>query len=169
MTVYNYLKFFFIVRHNCLHRREDLVFLIGSSRSVRASNPSDGAFDNWNRMLSAPINIIQRLYTGNFQFGTITFSEYVTFDITLNGNQTNEYLKNKIRKTTYRSGPVTNLAFALQFLQDRVYIPASEGRNNVPDIALLIMDHGSMITDDAIRWANIAKAQGISLLVLGNY
>ena len=157
------------MRHNCLHRRGDLVFLIVSSRSVRASNPSDDAFHNWNRMLSAPINIIQRLYTGNFQFGTITFSEYVTFDITLSGNQTNVYLKNKIRKTTYRNGPVTNLAFALQFLKDRVYIPASEERNNVPYIALLIMDHGSMITDDAVRWANIAKAQGISLLVLGNY
>ena len=75
----------------------DLTLILDNSWSIRATNPSDGSHDNWNRTLNILVNIVQRLPIGEegFHIACVTFSNdsHVVFNLDEHGS--NRYLENK--------------------------------------------------------------------------
>ena len=56
--------------------KADVVFVLDSSTSVRATNPPDGSYDNWQLLLEFVAQVVERLAVG---FDSVSLIQYSGF------------------------------------------------------------------------------------------
>lgn len=142
----------------CLHNA-DVVFMVDSSTSVGS--------ENFQKTQNALKNIITNMDIGHnkVQVGVMQYSSYpmMGFPLKLYGNRGD--VLHAVENLHMTSGG-TNTADAIKFTTDEMFSATSGARSNVPRIAILLTNGGTVDSQAAINAANVARQAGIGINVV---
>ena len=153
--------------------KADITFVLDSSRSIKAANPADRSWDNYELMKQFVIQLIRRLSVArdNVRVASVSYSNEARLNFPLNRYYTVPDLVRAIEKIEYLDNQ-THTADALHVMRTQAFDPSHRGargdRPDVPNIGILITDGASNVEGHrTIPSANRAKDDGIRLLVIG--
>ena len=154
---------------DCSTIQMDLVVVLDSSGSIRAANPGDGSYDNWNLMLEFVTGIVDRMTIGqyNSRVGIVRYADSVQNVFYLNSYYNSNDLKDAIRRISYVGGQ-TNTAAGLKAMYAEQFTETRGDRLEVHNVAIVMTD-GISNTDQSrtIPEALAAKNRGITIFTVG--
>jgi len=153
----------------CDRNMADVVFILDSSTSVRASNPADGSYDNWQLLLEFVAQVVERLAVGidSVRVGLVEYSDTATGVFNMNHYYDRTDLRTQILATPYLGGG-RNTSGGIKVVHNAQYTYSCGDRDDVDNIAILITDGKSNVdVQNTIPEAISARADNIKLYTIG--
>ena len=151
----------------------DIAFVLDSSGSIRAANPRNKSWDNWDLIRQFVVRLVRRLSIGEhgIRVGSVSYSHVARVNFLLNRYFTTRELVQAIEKIEYIDNS-TNTADGLRVMRTVIFDPTKSGargdRPDVPNIGILITDGASNVDErNTFPFADQAKRDGIYMLVIG--
>ena len=143
----------------CL-QNADVVFMVDSSASIGS--------EDFQKTQIALKNVITNLNVGpnNVHVGVMQYSSYPTMGFPLSMYTNRGDVLHAVENLKMMGGG-TNTADAIKYTTDEMFSQSSGARPNVPRIAILLTNGGSLDSQAAITQANIARQAGIGINVVG--
>ena len=149
----------------------DICLVIDSSSSIRNTNPSNGAYDNYNLQLQFLANLISKFAIGRSKtlVGVVLFSERAILQIRLDQYDNLQDLRDAIVRLPYLGGSANEIE-ALRITRTECFNEVFGDRPSVKNIALVVMDGMTQPQnrrDLTIQEATNLKNSGVYLVLLG--
>ena len=142
----------------CERARADIVFLVDSSRSICGS---DATCPNWQSLLSFVNSIISQLSIGseNTRVGFVRYSSLgsTTNPFYLNSHSSRSALTSAVSGVQYvtEQSFFGNLTQAFQVARTQQFVPNRGDRVGVPNIIILLMNGGILVTSEAVSFQSL--------------
>ena len=146
----------------------DLVFLLDSSASIRAYNPSDGSYDNFVYMQSFLNSIVGRFEVSSdwLRVGMIDFSSTAYSYFYLNSYYTSSQIQSAILGAPYYNGQ-TNFAGAFNLARTDQFTSGRGDRSYAGNVVVMLTDGRSDIdTSQTITAANDLRNAGVYVIIV---
>lgn len=153
----------------CSSAVADIVFVLDTSGSIRDANPKDGSTDNWQRMLSFLIELVDELEISaeKNRVGLVRFSDIGESLWYLDTYTDRQSLKQAIAGVGFL-GSNTNTSGGLRVMTFEQFTPSHGDRPFVKNIAIVLTDGASTYDRNrTISDAEIAHKRNIKIFTVG--
>ncbi|XP_063438160.1 collagen alpha-2(I) chain-like isoform X2 [Mytilus trossulus] len=147
-------------------RQEDIVFMFDDSYSIFHNNPQN--FNMMKDFMKDIVGSFTAIGRQGTQFSSVCFASKVTNHFYLKDYSSRAGIVSAIDRIVPSNGAATAIGLGLQFVRLNSFLVINGGqRHGVRELVIVLTDGRNNRQPDPVQQANILKAQGVTIMVIG--